>query len=123
MAFFKGRYFLGERSFFFFCFFPPFFFVWFLVGTVELHRAPFDLSEAERELVSVFNTDYRSFGFVLIFVSEYANVLFFGIFTRIIWVSRYFFEFFFVGLLFVVIILFFRAAYPRVKYDDLMKFC
>jgi len=51
----------------------------------ELHRAPFDLPEAERELVSGYNTDYGAVGFILLFVSEYANLIFAGQITRVFW--------------------------------------
>ena len=50
----------------------------------ELHRTPFDLVEAERELVSGYNTDYGAVGFVQLFLSEYANIIFAGQFTRLL---------------------------------------
>lgn len=62
--------------------FLPFFFLNILVfpayitcSIAEIHRAPFDLVEAERELVSGYNTDYGATGFILFFISEYANLL------------------------------------------------
>lgn len=42
----------------------------------ELNRTPFDFSEGESELVSGFNVEYRRVGFVIIFLSEYARILF-----------------------------------------------
>lgn len=44
-------------------------------SVAEIHRAPFDLVEAESELVSGYNTDYGATGFILFFISEYANLL------------------------------------------------
>jgi len=44
---------------------------------VELGRSPFDFSEGERELVSGFNVEYISVGFVLFFLKEYGRLLFF----------------------------------------------
>lgn len=42
----------------------------------ETNRTPFDFSEGERELVSGFNIEYRGVGFVLIFLAEYARIIF-----------------------------------------------
>ena len=44
----------------------------------ETHRAPFDFVEAESELVSGFNVEYGSWGFVLLFLAEYGALLFVG---------------------------------------------
>jgi len=43
---------------------------------MELQRAPFDLAEGERELVSGFNTEYSSLLFTYLFLREYGNLLF-----------------------------------------------
>ena len=89
-----------------------------------MHRAPFDLVEAERELVSGYNTDYGATGFILLFISEYANllvgrqvisVLFFW---PVHWLWRVV-----VGVLISGGILLARAAYPRVKYEAFIEFC
>ena len=54
-------------------------------SVAEIHRAPFDLVEAERELVSGYNTDYGATGFILFFISEYANLLISCQVLRILW--------------------------------------
>ena len=50
--------------------------VWFASCLAETNRTPFDFAEGESELVSGFNTEYRAGGFALIFMAEYARILF-----------------------------------------------
>jgi NADH-quinone oxidoreductase subunit H len=56
-----------------FLFFFP---VWLICTLAETHRAPFDFRESESELVSGFNTEYSGVGFSLLFLSEYAVLLY-----------------------------------------------
>ena len=50
--------------------------VWFRISLAETNRTPFDFAEGESELVSGFNVEYRRGGFALIFLAEYARILF-----------------------------------------------
>ena len=50
--------------------------LWFASCLAERNRTPFDFAEGESELVSGFNTEYRGGGFALIFMAEYARILF-----------------------------------------------
>ncbi len=112
-------------------------FVVFLIsGTAELNRPPFDLVEAEQELVGGFHTEYSSIRFALFFLAEFMNTvtmgaiivtLFFGgpapIFDLPGEWNHWFFGFvlFFVKLLvFLFIFVWFRATLPRLRYDQLM---
>ncbi len=111
--------------------FPQFLgFVIFLISSnAELNRAPFDLPEAETELVAGFHTEYSSMKFALFFMAEYANMiaasaiattLFLGgwqgpLLPPVIWFSLKVF-----GFLFLFIWL--RATLPRFRYDQLMGF-
>lgn len=57
---------------------PMVFVLWFVIIIAETNRTPFDFSEGESELVSGFNIEYSSVGFVLIFLAEYARILLFS---------------------------------------------
>jgi NADH-quinone oxidoreductase subunit H len=109
-------------------------FVLFLIaGTAELNRPPFDLVEAEQELVGGFHTEYSSIRFALFFLAEFMNTvtmsailvtLFLGgpagptVFgPDWIWGIVWFFVKLFV---FLFIFVWFRATLPRFRYDQLM---
>lgn len=101
--------------------------VWLVSCIAETNRAPFDFAEGESELVSGFNIEYGSGGFALIFIAEYANILFISLLTAvlffggrsflisddvIIFLKTLFFAFFFVWA---------RATLPRFRYDLLIS--
>lgn len=65
----------------------------------ETNRTPFDFAEGESELVSGFNIEYRRGGFALIFLAEYANILFISMFCSLIFMGAKIFHWvFFVEL-------------------------
>jgi len=90
-----------------------------LVGILaETNRTPFDFREAESELISGFNTEYRSFGFVFLFLREYGSILFFSSLTRILFFSGFEWLAFLFILFFLIVI---RRIFPRYRYDKLMS--
>lgn len=94
------------------------FFIFFLRCVIETNRAPFDLSEGESELVSGFNVEYGGLKFALIFIAEYANIIWMRVVVVIIFLSSSFiFCFIFMVIMLVMIFLFFRASFPRFRYD------
>lgn len=109
--------------------------VMFLVSILaETNRAPFDLPEAEAELVSGYNVEYSAFGFALFFLGEYANMILMSALTVVFFfggaVDSLIFPFndilnsFTFGLKVSVILFFFiwvRATFPRYRYDQLMR--
>nr|UHJ18877.1 NADH dehydrogenase subunit 1 [Psyttalia incisi] len=91
----------------------------------ELNRTPFDLSEGESELVSGFNVEYSSHGFVLIFLSEYSSIIFMMFIFNLMYLCFNLFSLTFYMLLMIMIFLIFwiRITLPRIRYDLLMYFC
>ena len=114
------------------------FLVFTVAATAELNRPPFDLVEAEQELVGGFHTEYSSFRFALFSLAEFLNTvtmsavivtLFFGGPAGPIpsgapgWVADYLLPFvYFMAKLLVFLFMFvwFRATLPRFRYDQLM---
>jgi len=108
---------------------PVAFILYITCATAETNRAPFDLPEAESELVAGFHTEYTGMRFALFFLAEYTNmfivaaiatVFFLGgwhgpILPGIIW--------FFLKVYFVIFVLmWFRWTFPRVRFDQLITF-
>lgn len=62
--------------------------VWFRSCLAETNRTPFDFTEGESELVSGFNTEYGAGGFALIFMAEYASILFMRVLFVVFFLGR-----------------------------------
>jgi NADH-quinone oxidoreductase subunit H len=111
----------------------PMFVVFIVSILAETNRAPFDLPEAEAELVSGYNVDYSAMTFALFFLGEYANmilmsglcaVLFLGGWTAPLPVLDFIPGpiWFILKICFVLFIfLWVRATFPRYRYDQLMR--
>ncbi len=115
------------------------FFIFFISGFAETNRVPFDLPEAESELIAGYHTEYSAMKFSFFFIAEYANVvticamvttLFFGgwdipftkwdesgglLQTLVTWLW-----FFFKVLFFIFVVMWVRWTLPRFRYDQLM---
>nr|AXI98687.1 NADH dehydrogenase subunit 1 [Pseudoniphargus pityusensis] len=104
----------------FFVFFPLGM-IWFASSLAETNRSPYDFSEGESELVSGFNTEYSAGGFVLIFMSEYANILFMGLLFVIFFSGSWVGGALIIKMMMVVyLFVWVRATMPRYRYDKLM---
>lgn len=105
-------------------------FLLFIIGAVaETNRAPFDLPEAEQELIAGFQTEYGGFKFAMFYIGEYigvvtmsllASTLFFGgwhgpLLPGLVWVALK-------TLAFAALFIWLRATMPRVRHDQLMAF-
>jgi NADH-quinone oxidoreductase subunit H len=112
--------------------FWPLGFMFFVSCLAETNRAPFDLTEAEAELVAGYNVEYSGVGFTLFFLAEYSNMLLMCMYTAILFLGGWFAPFkflsfisgkIFLGLKTVLIAFGFiwvRASLPRFRYDQLM---
>nr|AHF21715.1 NADH dehydrogenase subunit 1 [Antricola marginatus] len=95
------------------------FFMWFVSCLAETNRSPFDLSEGESELVSGFNIEYGSYGFAVLFVSEYGNIIFMSMISGVLFFGS-------LGVISVIVVLLMylfllvRGTLVRYRYDVLM---
>nr|YP_010250274.1 NADH dehydrogenase subunit 1 [Lichtwardtia dentalis]QTV20899.1 NADH dehydrogenase subunit 1 [Lichtwardtia dentalis] len=96
--------------------------VWFASCLAETNRTPFDFAEGESELVSGFNVEYSSGGFALIFLAEYASILFMSMLFSMIFLGGDIFSFlFYLKLVFIsFMFIWARGTLPRFRYDKLM---
>lgn len=119
------------------------FFIWFISALAEGNRTPFDLPEAESELVSGYNTEYSGFRFSIFFLTEWTNLfvigaiattVFFGgwripgvhpdtMETSFFWQAAGFAMMMFKSLVFVFIVIWIRWTLPRFRVDQMMNMC
>nr|YP_010401682.1 NADH dehydrogenase subunit 1 [Symphoromyia crassicornis]UQU69105.1 NADH dehydrogenase subunit 1 [Symphoromyia crassicornis] len=95
---------------------------WFASCLAETNRTPFDFAEGESELVSGFNVEYSSGGFALIFLAEYASILFMSMLFSVIFLGCDIYSLlFFLKLVFIsFLFIWARGTLPRFRYDKLM---
>lgn len=114
--------------------FWPLAFLYFITILAETNRTPFDLAEAEAELVAGYNTEYSSVFFIMFMFAEYSNVLLmsstfvllflggwsFFLVDYIVFPELIFsFKLTFIAFLFIIV----RATLPRLRFDQLMNLC
>ena len=106
--------------------------IFFISTLAETNRHPFDMPEAEAELVAGYNVEYSAMGFALFFLGEYANMILMSAMTSILFLGGWLAPF---GLTFIpgpiwlavkiafclFIFLWVRATFPRYRYDQLMR--
>jgi NADH-ubiquinone oxidoreductase chain 1 len=116
----------------------PVFILFFISILAETSRVPFDLQEAESELVAGFFVEHSSIIFVFYFLAEYSSIVLFSLITAILFLGGYNFPELFInntiinlqsiilGLktcLFCFLFVWFRATLPRVRFDNIIVFC
>nr|URX54356.1 NADH dehydrogenase subunit 1 [Cryptotermes cavifrons] len=96
--------------------------IWLVSCLAETNRTPFDFAEGESELVSGFNIEYGAGGFALIFLAEYASILFMSLLFCVIFLGCDLDSIFFYVSLSLLSYLFIwvRGTLPRFRYDKLM---
>ena len=124
-----------EEGIWFFIPLFPMFIIFVISALAETNRAPFDLPEAESELVAGFNVEYSAMTFALFFLGEYANMILMSALATTLflggWLAPFGVEPFtwipgpIWFILKVCVVLFFflwvRATFPRYRYDQLMR--
>lgn len=113
----------------------PMFIVFFISVLAETNRTPFDLPEAEAELVAGYHVEYSSLAFALFFLGEYANMILLSAVTTILFFGGWLAPFSIVPFtlipgpiwlilkicFFLFIFIWLRATLPRYRYDQLMR--
>nr|SPS06188.1 NADH:ubiquinone oxidoreductase, membrane subunit H [Candidatus Nitrotoga fabula] len=113
----------------------PIFVVYFISGVAETNRAPFDMAEGESEIVAGFHVEYSGMAFALFFLAEYANMILIAILTAIMFLGGWLPPFdiapfnLLPGIFWLLaktsfmlfLFLWFRATFPRYRYDQLMR--
>jgi len=127
----------------------PLFLIFFIGSIAETNRAPFDLAEAESELVSGFMTEHSSIIFVFFFLAEYASIVLICTLNSILFLGGYLsiipldliinifninniifinissssLNLAFKTAIFIFIFIWARASFPRIRFDQLMSIC
>jgi NADH-quinone oxidoreductase subunit H len=118
----------------------PLFVIYVISGVAETNRAPFDVAEGESEIVAGFHVEYAGAGFAVFFLAEYANMILISGLSALLFVGGWLspFEgvpvigdtvlgqgsiFWFLGktVIFMYLFLWFRATFPRYRYDQIMR--
>lgn len=109
----------------------PMFIVFLISALAETNRAPFDLPEAEAELVAGYNVEYSSMGFALFFLGEYANMILLAALATVFFLGGWYapFDLGGSGVLWfaaktasmIFVFVWVRATLPRYRYDQLMR--
>jgi len=114
----------------------PVFVIYFISGVAETNRAPFDVAEGESEIVAGFHVEYSGSAFAIFFLAEYANMILVSFLAAILfmggWLSPFpdtwgfigqggFIWLFIKAFVFAFMFLWFRATFPRYRYDQIMR--
>ncbi|MGV6852890.1 MAG: NADH-quinone oxidoreductase subunit NuoH [bacterium] len=113
--------------------------IFFISGVAETNRAPFDVAEGESEIVAGFHVDYSGAAFAVFFLAEYANMLLISVLTALFFLGGWLSPLQGIGLddtflaapspawfaiksvVFMFLFLWFRASFPRYRYDQIMR--
>ncbi len=118
----------------------PLFIVYWISGVAETNRAPFDVAEGESEIVAGFHVEYSGVAFAVFFLAEYANMILISGLAVILFMGGWYSPFHGLPLLgpvfdlvpglvwfvikvagFLYLYLWFRATFPRYRYDQIMR--
>jgi len=113
----------------------PLFVIYFISGVAETNRAPFDVAEGESEIVAGFHVDYSGAAFSLFFLAEYANMILISALAALLFMGGWMSPvagipvvgepgphwFLLKTFGFMFLFLWFRATFPRYRYDQIMR--
>ena len=118
----------------------PLFVIYFISGVAETNRAPFDVAEGESEIVAGFHVEYSGMAFAVFFLAEYANMILIATLASLMFMGGWLSPFEGIPLLeplfswvpgmvwliakaclFLFFFLWFRATFPRYRYDQIMR--
>src|SRR5207237_7051729 len=107
---------------------PIGFLIYIISATAETNRAPFDLPEAEQELIGGFLTEYSGLKFTMYYLAEYLNVITVSALATLLffagwylWVVPPVLAFFVKVVLVLFLYIWLRGTFPRLRYDTLMR--
>ncbi|MCX8022486.1 MAG: NADH-quinone oxidoreductase subunit NuoH [Syntrophorhabdaceae bacterium] len=119
----------AQKGMWFILYQPIAFLIYFIAGVAETNRTPFDLPEAESELVAGFHTEYSGMRFAIFFLAEYTNIMIISAVATTFFLGGYLGPYlpgivwFLIKTYFLVfVILWFRWTFPRVRFDQLLNF-
>lgn len=120
----------SDKGFWFVLLQPVAFIIYVISATAETNRAPFDIPEAESELVAGFHTEYAGMRFALVFFAEYSNMVVVSMVAAVLFLGGWAGPilpgpvwFFLKVYTLIFLMMWFRWTFPRLRFDQLMSFC
>jgi NADH-quinone oxidoreductase subunit H len=119
----------AQRGMWFVVYQPLGFLIYVIAATAEVNRTPFDIPEAEQELVAGFNVEYSGMKFAMFFLAEFANMFLVSAIAATLFLGGWRGPwlpgevwFLLKSFAIVLLLMFFRWTYPRLRVDQLMSF-